>query len=74
MSKSYAPEVRTGTDPRFYGNALRFPTQQEALDNVRDLFGRWTSCTEYRVVPCDDEPNYRWENNALVRIEAGEVT
>ena len=65
---SWRPEVRTGSDPVWYPNALRFATQEEALANVLNLYSHWTSVTEFRVMPSDDPVNYRWVNGALEPI------
>ena len=46
----FAAEVATGSDPVFYGNALRFPTLEAASEYVQDLFCRWTSVRSWRVV------------------------
>ena len=54
---------------QFCGNALRFPTEAEALANARNLMGRWMLVTAYRASESDDEPNYRWVDGALVEIE-----
>ena len=59
---SFSPEVRTGSDPKFYGNALRFATEAEAQGNVASLMDRWLSVVETRVVETDDPVNYRWVN------------
>ena len=67
---SYAPEVRTGTDPKWYGNALRFATEQEAENNVRNLASRWLLVTDTRVVESDEPVNYRWTIDGLVRVGA----
>lgn len=69
MPKSFAPEVRTGTDPKWYGNALRFATEQEAENNVRNLASRWLLVTDTRVVASDDPVNYRWTIDGLARVE-----
>jgi hypothetical protein len=37
---SYAPQVQTDSSGKWYGNALRFATEQEAQANVNDLFMR----------------------------------
>jgi len=50
------------------GNALRFPTKEEAEANVANLFSRWMLVRETRVVESDDEPNYRWINGELQEI------
>lgn len=68
-ARSYAPEVRTGSDPKWYGNALRFATHAETQGNVQDLFSRWTLCTDARVVPSDDPVTHAWVDGRLVRVE-----
>jgi hypothetical protein len=66
---SYAPQVQADGSGNWYGNALRFATEQEAQANVNDLFMRWTSVRETRVMPSDDPPNYRWDPQVgLVRL------
>lgn len=72
MPKSYAPQVRTYGDPDFTGNALRFPTREEAQSEVSDLARRWTAVVDTRVVESNDPPNYRWVDGRLVdmRISA----
>lgn len=46
----YKAEVRTGNDPKFYGNALTFDTREEAEVYADDLASRWTLVVEWRVV------------------------
>lgn len=62
---SFKPEVRTGTDPTFYGNALRFATREEAEANVRALEQRWLAVTETRVVESDDPVTHAWVDGKL---------
>lgn len=62
---SFKPEVRTGTDPAFYGNALRFATREEAEANVRALEQRWLAVTETRVVESDDPVTHAWVDGKL---------
>jgi hypothetical protein len=66
--RSWKPEVKTKSDP-WTGNALRFPTKEEAEANVENLMMRWLAVTETRVVESDDEPNYKWVNGRLEAIE-----
>ena len=66
---SYAPEVRTGSDPKFYGNALRFETKAEAKGNVHNLMDRWILVVETRVVESADPVNYRWTDEGLVAVK-----
>lgn len=66
---SYKPEVQTGTDPNWYGNALRFATREEAEKNVRNLMDRWLLVVDTRVVESDDPVNYRWvDGEGLVSV------
>jgi hypothetical protein len=65
---SFAPEVIADSTGKWCGNGLRFETEAEAEANVRDLFSRWTSVTETRVVPSADPANYRWTDKGLVKI------
>jgi len=68
MPKSYAPEVIADSTGKFVGNALRFPTQEEAAQNVFDLSMRWFAVRETRVVESEDEPNYRYVGSTLTPI------
>ncbi len=63
---SFKPEVRTGRDPKFYGNNLAFATREEAERSARDLQNRWLLVVEWRVVKSDQPVNYRLD-------EAGEL-
>ena len=63
---SWKPEVICDGTGKWYGNALRFATRQEAEENVRDLAARWFAVRDKRVVECDDAVNYRYENGKLV--------
>jgi hypothetical protein len=71
MPKSYAPQVIADSSGKWAGNALRFPTREEAEANVKDLEARWMMVRDTRVIESDDEPNYRWIDGKLVRIGAG---
>ena len=70
---SYAPEVIADSSGKFVGNALRFATRQEALDNVLDLSMRWFAVRETRVVESTDPPNYTYVNGKLEAIPSLEV-
>lgn len=58
--KSWKPEVQTGSDPKWYGNALRFATKAEAEASANDLAGRWMLVQDWRAVESDDPVNYKW--------------
>lgn len=62
---SFKPEVRTGTDPKFYGNVLAFATEEEALANAKYLYHRWTMCVDYRAVKSDEPVNYTYRDGVL---------
>ncbi len=55
---SWKPVVKVGSDEKFYDNALRFATRDEALRNAKDLMARWTSVVECGVEASDDPVNY----------------
>ncbi len=54
---SWAPEVQV--EGKWSGNALRFATEEEALQYGRDLLMRWFVPTDYRAVTSGDPANYR---------------
>lgn len=63
---SWSPEVEVGG--KFYGNALRFATKEEAEANASDLYRRWTLTTDHRAVESTDPVNYRWVNGKLEEV------
>ena len=58
--KSFKPEVIADSSGKWCSNALRFATEAEARAYVDNLAGRWFLVRQTRVVPCDDEPTYKW--------------
>ena len=67
---SWKPEVVADSSGAFCGNALRFPTKEEAEANALDLSYRWILVSQWRATESDDEPNYRLVDGATVEIEA----
>lgn len=66
---SYAPEVQTDSTGKWYGNALRFATKEEAEKNVGVLMWNWAQVRDTRVIETDDPVNYKWDNDeGLVRL------
>lgn len=55
---SYMPEVTTDDTGKWYGNALRFATYDEALASARALSMRWFAVREYRASESLDPVNY----------------
>jgi hypothetical protein len=66
---SYAPEVVVDSSGKYYGNALRFATREEAEANVADLMMRWYAVRETRVVESEDPVNYRYVDHQLIPVE-----
>ncbi len=67
---SYAPEVIADSTGNWVGNALRFATKEEAEGNVRNLYSRWTSVRETRVVESADPVNYKWTDKGLETVQS----
>lgn len=62
---SFKPEVTTGSDPKFYDNALAFATRDEAEAYAKDLFNRWTLCTGWRATESDEPVSHTYANRVL---------
>jgi len=69
ITMSFKPEVQTDDSGKWYGNGLRFATEQEAVDNARDLMGRWLAVRDYRASESPDPVNYRWTPTGLESVE-----
>ena len=67
MSNSYRPMMEFSTEAPV-GNAMRYPTHEEADKSASYLFGRWTVPIGYHVDESEDAPNYRWVNGQNERI------
>jgi len=66
---SYKPEVQTDDSGKWYSNALRFATKEEAEANVRDLMMRWFAVRETRATECDDPVTHQWVDSKLKEVE-----
>ncbi len=64
---SWKSEVQADRSGEWYGNALRFATEAEALANVRDLQARWFAVTAVRVVESEEPVNYAWISGYLTK-------
>ena len=64
---SWKPEVQTDSTGKWYGNALRFATKEEAEAQVKDLANRWFAVNATRVVESGDPVNYSYVNGKLVQ-------
>lgn len=66
---SYKAEVIADSSGKWASNTLRFATQQEAEEYVRDLEARWFLVTDTRVVESDDPVTYKFENGRAVAVD-----
>ena len=65
---SFKPEVQTDDTGKWYGNALRFATREEAEAQVAGLMMRWLAVRDTRVVECDEPVNYRYVDGRLEAV------
>ncbi len=57
---SYAYEVIADDTGKWYGNAVRFATGEEADKAASNKMWNWLAVREVRVVESTDPVNYRW--------------
>jgi hypothetical protein len=70
---SWKPEVTTDASGKWYGNALRFSTREEAESNARDLMDRWFAVRDCRATESTDPVNYSYIDHVLVEIKRQEI-
>jgi hypothetical protein len=66
---SWAPQVIADASGKFFGNALRFATYDEAYANVLALQDRWFLVREVRVIETNDPVNVRWVDGKTEMLE-----
>jgi hypothetical protein len=67
--------VNADGTPKFYKNGLRFATKEEAEAYASDLYGRWTSVRDKRVVESADPVTHKWQDQfGLFPIEDQEAS
>lgn len=67
---SYKPEVQTDATGKWYDNALRFATYDEAWRCAYDLGMRWTAVRASRAAESDEPVNYVYsDDNELVPVK-----
>lgn len=71
---SFKPQVATGSDPTFYGNALAFATHAEALQYAADLFNRWTISRDYRAIESTEPVTHTYIGGALRGLTPAPIT
>lgn len=71
---SWKPEVQTDDSGKWYTNALRFATEEEAEISAKDLMSRWLLVRACRASESDDPVNYRLvpagDGYSMQRVEA----
>lgn len=67
----WKPEVKVTGEDEWHQNGLVFATKKEADAAARDLFSRWTACTEYNSVEVPEKANYRRECGRNIHLEEG---
>lgn len=67
---AWKPVVQVqGEGDKWHRNGLVFATREEALDNARDLYTRWTLTTAYNAEEVDEPVNYKWVDYKLEPVE-----
>lgn len=73
MPKSYKPVVKTGSDPKWYDNALRFATEDEAKRSAKALMNRWMLVVECGAQESEDPVNYiLGEDGKMIEYKEGQ--
>jgi hypothetical protein len=67
---SWKPEVIADNSGKWYGNALRFATKDEAEADAKDLMNRWFAVREYRATESTDPVNYKRVRGVTVTIDS----
>lgn len=67
VARSYKPVVQvSGEGEKWYDNALRFATVEEARTSARDLMMRWMAVTACDAHESDEPVNYAWVDGKAV--------
>ena len=69
MFNSWKPVFQVDDTGKWYDNALRFETIQEAKDCARDLAFRWTAVRAHSAMPDEATPNFTFIKGELMKIE-----
>jgi len=62
---SWKPEIQVAGDPKWYDNAVRFATKREAEKYAADLYNRWTTAKEWRVIEVGEPVTASWFNDRI---------
>lgn len=70
---SWAAKVQTDRTGNWYGNGLRFATQQEARTYASELEVRWTAVHSWMVEASADPVNSVWRDGKAVPVVVGDA-
>ena len=65
---SFKPLVQTTSDPKFYDNAQRFATYDEAMLSAKHIMSRWMLVVDIDVQESTDPVNYQIINSVISPI------
>jgi hypothetical protein len=65
---AWKPEVKTGSDPKWYRNGLTFATKEEAERSAFNLMMRWMAVTDHRAVEVDEPVTHKLVDDALEHV------
>jgi len=54
MSTKFKIEVKTGDDPKWYSNSMRYDTLEEAQAAAADLASSWLLVVDHRAVVAEE--------------------
>lgn len=71
--KSWKPVVQTDDSGKWYDNAVRFATKDEALQSARDLSNRWMLVNSFDAHESDDPVNCEIVDGAMRAVTPSSV-
>lgn len=69
---SWAVEVNTADDPKYYGTILRFSSLEEAVAYAENLMGRWPLVARWRVQESSQPATHRWDYAGSEAVKIGD--
>ena len=70
---SWKPEVIADSTGKWYDNALRFATREEAAASARELSMRWLAVRDWQATESSDPVTHRWVNSHLLELPPPET-
>ena len=66
---SWKPEVIADSSGKWYSNALRFETEEEARASAYELSMRWLAVRDWRASECEDPVTHAIRDGKLVEVK-----